>query len=347
MPRTPRPIILIGAGGIVRDAHLPAYRLAGFEVAAIVNRRTDHARQLAAEFDIPAVYGSVEEAVARHERDVVYDIALPAGLHTTVIAQLPEGSTVLLQKPMGESIAEARAIRDACRSRGMHAAVNFQLRYAPFVIAARALVARGAIGDLTDLEVRVAVDTPWHLWTFLESVTQAETFYHSIHYLDLVRSFLGDPHAVYAKTLRHPAASRIDGTRSTYLLDYGDTVRVTITANHHAPWGVDHQDAWIQWSGPEGAIRATMGMLKNYPRGEADRFEVCRITGDGPTWSTLPIEGSWFPHAFIGTMASVMRVAEGTDDTAPTDIEDAFRTMLVVDAAVRSSRDGGTNLVSA
>ena len=35
LPRTERPIVIVGAGGIVRDAHLPAYRLAGFRVHGI------------------------------------------------------------------------------------------------------------------------------------------------------------------------------------------------------------------------------------------------------------------------------------------------------------------------
>ncbi len=35
MPKHHRPIFIIGAGGIVNDAHLPAYRIAGFEVAGI------------------------------------------------------------------------------------------------------------------------------------------------------------------------------------------------------------------------------------------------------------------------------------------------------------------------
>ncbi|MGN6103204.1 MAG: gfo/Idh/MocA family oxidoreductase, partial [Devosia sp.] len=34
-PSTPRPIVIVGAGGIVGDAHLPAYRLAGFRVAGL------------------------------------------------------------------------------------------------------------------------------------------------------------------------------------------------------------------------------------------------------------------------------------------------------------------------
>lgn len=35
LPQSPRPIVLIGAGGIVRDAHLPAYAKAGFDVAGV------------------------------------------------------------------------------------------------------------------------------------------------------------------------------------------------------------------------------------------------------------------------------------------------------------------------
>ena len=36
-PKVARPIVMIGSGGIVHDAHLPAYRKAGFPVAALVD----------------------------------------------------------------------------------------------------------------------------------------------------------------------------------------------------------------------------------------------------------------------------------------------------------------------
>jgi predicted dehydrogenase len=38
LKNTPLPIVVIGAGGIVRNAHLPAYRKGGLAVAAIVDR---------------------------------------------------------------------------------------------------------------------------------------------------------------------------------------------------------------------------------------------------------------------------------------------------------------------
>src|SRR4029079_11882612 len=61
IPRSPRPIVIIGAGGIVRDAHLPAYRLAGFPVHGICDLEPERARALAQQFEIDRVFASSEE----------------------------------------------------------------------------------------------------------------------------------------------------------------------------------------------------------------------------------------------------------------------------------------------
>jgi predicted dehydrogenase len=342
LPETPHPIIIVGAGGIVRDAHLPAYRKAGFEIAGIVNRDRQKAADLARAFGIHTVFDTLDDAIAAAPAGVVFDIALPASLHAQTLAQLPFGASVLVQKPMGESLGEAREILETCTQRGLNAAVNFQLRYAPSVIAARDLIDQGVIGELLDLEVRVAVETPWHLWPFLDGIAFAEFYYHSIHYVDLIRSFLGEPRRVFAHTVSHPDAPNMDGSRSTYAFDYGDRVRATITTNHHMRYGRDHQEAWIQWLGSHGAIRTSLGVLMNYPQGVEDSFEIATFDHTGRLhWQRLDIPGTWFPDAFIGTMASVMRAADQPTEEPGTSVSDAFKTMLVIAAASTSARSGG------
>jgi predicted dehydrogenase len=80
----------------------------------------------------------------------------------------------------------------------------------------------------------------------------------------------------------------------------------------------------------------------NYPKGEPDAFDYCLYEGGGdPQWQSLPLAGSWYPHAFIGTMADLMRVANGEIGRHPTAVEDALRTMAVVEAAYASSATGG------
>jgi len=343
MPGKPRPIVLIGAGGIVNDAHLPAYRKAGFPVAGIFDLDASRAETTARAFGVPAVYPSLDSAVARAPKGAVFDVAVPASAIADILPRLPDGAGVLIQKPMGESIAQARLIRELARSKRLQAAINFQLRYAPVILAARSLIEQGAIGQLHDMEVRVTAYTPWHLWKFMETVPAAEITYHSIHHLDLMRSFLGQPRGIYAKSVRHPKASRIDGTSSDFALDYGDFTRCLITTNHHHEYGSRHQESYVKWEGSQGAIKAKLGVLLDYPKGVPDELEYCILEeGEPPVWRAVTPSGNWFPDAFIGTMASVMRRLEGSAPSIPTSVEDAYKTMILVDAAHRSSQVGAT-----
>jgi len=97
MPLHSRPIILIGAGGIVNDAHLPAYKLAGFWVAGIYDIDRERALRTAARFDIPLVYYSLEDMLARSPRSVIFDVAVPGSQILSILRQLPENSFVLMQ----------------------------------------------------------------------------------------------------------------------------------------------------------------------------------------------------------------------------------------------------------
>lgn len=341
--RSRRPIVLIGAGGIVHDAHLPAYRNAGFDVAAIFDKDATRAKSTAEEFGITHVPASLEEAVSTAAPNAVFDIATPASAYLELLEHLPDGRGVLLQKPLGEDLAEARRICDLCRRKKLTAAVNFQLRYAPAIRAARRMIAEGRIGTLHDMEIRVTVFTPWHLWTFLESKPRVEIVYHSVHYIDLVRSFLGDPASIYAKTMKHPKMQRLASTRSNLILNYGDIVRANVTTNHGHEYGLRHQESYVKWEGTEGAIKTRMGLLMDYPKGVPDEFEYCILgSGSEPEWTSQPIEGSWYPDAFMGPMSDLMCFLDGVTDTLPTSVDDAYRTMAVVEAAYESSASEGT-----
>lgn len=346
LPEQTRPIISIGAGGIVNDAHLPAYRKAGFELFGIVDLDRTKAQATAERFGIERVFDSLAEAVTAAPAEAVFDIAVPADAILGILPALPDGAATLIQKPLGEDLAAARAIRELVHAKRLTAAVNFQMRYAPYVLAARSLIEQGAIGEVHDIEVRVKVDTPWQLWSFFETLPRVEIVYHSIHYLDLMRSFLGEPRGLFAKTVSSPSSSNLASTRTNIALDYGDMVRANITTNHGHAYGLRHQESYVAWEGTEGAIKATMGLLLNYPTGEPDTFEYCRLGANGaPEWQTVALEGSWFPDAFIGSMASLMRFLEGSEATLPTAVDDAFNTMLLVEAAHHASDSGGVPIL--
>lgn len=346
LPVAPLPIVSIGLGGIVHDAHYPAYNIAGFDVVGGFDINSERATMMQARFGLPRIYGSLAEAIDAAPDNAVFDIAVPGSAIAEILREIPRGRAVLIQKPMGDDLAAARDILRICKERQLIAAINFQLRFAPFVIAARDMISRGLLGELYDIEFRVQCDTPWHLWEFLFPLPRVEILYHSIHYIDLIRSFCGTPKRVYAKTLSHPSAPNLrGGTRSMVIMDYGENPRVNVMTNHSHAYGAEKQQSYLKFEGSQGAIQIRAGLNMNYPVGAPDRFEYILLEdGSAASWRTLDVEGSWFPEAFIGTMASLMRYAKGESKTLPASVEDAIQTMATVEAAYESSESGGRPL---
>lgn len=346
MPVNPKPIMIIGAGGIVHDAHLPAYKKAQWDIAGIFDLNFEKAQHLANLFGITRVYNSLEELIAEAPKDVIFDIAVPASVLPTVLNLLPKNAMLMMQKPMGENIQEAKEILRICMDKNFIAAVNFQMRFIPSVATAKKIIESGLIGELHDIEIKMNIYHPWHLWEFLFKIPRMEMLYHSIHYMDLMRYFFGDPKGVYAKTLKHPNMMQLASTRSIIILEYDDIVKSHINTNHGHDFGLKHQESFIKFEGTKGAIKTTLGLNINYPEGVADTFEyVVREENKEPEWQSVQFEEAWFPDAFIGSMANLMCFTEGSTGTLINAAESAFKTMELVEAAYESSDGGSTKVV--
>jgi predicted dehydrogenase len=335
-PSRPRPIVLIGGGGIVRTAHLPTYRALGFPVAGVYDTRADAAAAVASEFSVDTVFPTLAAAAAAE--NVVYDVAVPGDQVLPILAALPAGAAVLIQKPMGPDLAAARAIRACCQERGLVAAVNFQLRFSPNVLAVRDLLAHDTLGQVVDVDVRIVIDQPWHLWTFLKSAPRLEVPYHSIHYLDTIRWLIGEPESVYCRVVRHPSMPDLADTRSSIILGFGDRVRCALTLNHTHRAGPRYRASQMVVEGLKGAARLTWGVNLAYPTGPADTLEIA----EQGEWRAVPLRGSWFITAFEGPMSNLQRFVAGEDARLVSGVDDAIKTMALVEACYVSSADGGT-----
>jgi predicted dehydrogenase len=345
LPETKRPIMIVGAGGIVRAAHLPGYCKAGFELAGITDLDMDKAQHLAEEFGVKCIFSNVEEAVSVLPDNTIYDLATTPDQFLKVLPLLPDGSAVLLQKPLGTSREETLAILELCKKKRLVAAVNFQLRFAPAMVAARYLIDEGFLGQIYDVEMRLTTHTPWEIFPLSERADRLEILYHSIHYIDLIRSFLGDPASLSAKTYGHPLKP-FESTRSTILFDYGHMLRAVINTNHDHDFGNRHQESYFKLEGTKGAVKIGLGVLLNYPNGVPDTFEYYLCTEDKKgEWRAPTIDGTWFPDAFTGSMASMIGYLDGTLPSLPTGIDDALRTMHWVECAYKSSSVGGVSAI--
>ena len=335
-PACPRRIVIIGAGAIVRSAHLPAYARLQYPIAGFYDIDPVRGRETAAAVPGACVFPTLDAAA--QQANVIFDLAVPGDQIAGILAQLPEGSAVLIQKPMGHDLAQARRILECCTERRLIATMNFQLRFSPNLLALRDVMARGGLGTLVDIDVRIVIDQPWHLWTFLAGTPRVEVLYHSIHYLDAIRWIAGEPRGVYCRGVGHPSTPQLTDTRSTIILDYGDRLRCSLVLNHTHRAGPRHQTSEMMVEGVHGAARLTWGVNLAYPSGPADTME---ITANGD-WVPVPLRGSWFTEAFEGPMSNLQRYVAGEDETLVGSVHDAIRTMAVVEACYLSSAQGGT-----
>jgi predicted dehydrogenase len=328
---------VIGAGSIVRDAHLPIYRRLNFPVAGIFDVNPVTARERADAFNIPRVFDSLDDTVKTP--GAVFDIAVPPDSIASIVEKLPKGSAALIQKPMGRDLADARRILAIARERDITAAMNFQLRFAPNMLALRDALERRLLGDVLDVEVRINLYTPWEYWAFLKGVPRLEILMHSIHYIDLLRSLFGEPRGVYCRGVRHPNLPDYPDVRTSIILDYGDLIRASLTMNHAHKFGPRYAVSELKVEGTHGAAIAKMGVNLNYPKGEPDTLEIARRDSG---WESIPLRGSWFLEAFEGPMANLQRFIAGEDAALVSPIDDACRTMALVEACYESSARGAT-----
>ena len=333
---------MIGAGAIVRSAHLPAYKRLGFPVAGLFDIRPDAARETAAQFAIPVVFSTLADVAA--VADAVFDVAVPGDQILSVLRCLPPGAPVLIQKPMGEDLPAARTILELCRERRLAAAINFQLRFSPNVLALRDLIDRRAIGELRDIEVRVVDRQPWEQWSFLKGAPRLEVLYHSIHYLDTIRAIAGEPRSVYCYAVAHPELEGFADTRSTIILDYADRIRCSLTMHHVHRHDPTHRASMLKVEGTAGAAVLTLGVNIEYPKGTPDHLVVAF---EPAVWTQVPLRGSWFTEAFEGPMSNLQRFVAGEDPALVSPVADAIKTMALVEACYQSSERGGTPIPAA
>ena len=274
-PSHPHPIAIIGAGAIVRTAHLPVYRRLGYPVAGVYDVNRAAAQQTAAMFDVDRVFHSLEEACAAD--GLVYDLAVPGDQILDILTKLPAGSGVLMQKPMGRDLDEARRICQIAHDRGLVAAVNLQLRFSPNMLALGDLIAMGCSGPSSTST------------SGSSSISRGTTGRFSkvprVSRCRITRSTTSTPsgrsrasrEGVYCRAVPHPELPRLRDTRSSIILDYGDRIRCSLVLNH------THR------AGPR--YRESRDAGRRHARGRAadDGSSTCRTRPVPPTrWRSLP-----------------------------------------------------------
>jgi predicted dehydrogenase len=330
---------ILGAGFIVNDCHLVAYRKAGFNPVAIASRTRASAERVAARHNISKVHDSYDDLLADPSIEVL-DIAVPPNAQLALIKQACERKTVkgiLAQKPLGMNYAEAVEAVRACEAAGIVLSVNQNMRYDPSVRAAKTLLENGAIGEPVFATIDMRAIPHWMPWQ--KDLGWVTLRIMSIHHLDCFRFWFGDPEGIYCSVRTDPRTQfpHTDGI-CTYILEYKNGMRcvgIDDTWTGPAKEGCPG-DQRIQWriEGTNGLAMGDIGWCKEpYTTPSTIRYAS---KGD-KTFHEPKFEQSWFPDAFIGTMGQLLVALETGKEPAISG-QDNLKTMSLVDAAYRSIR---------
>ena len=338
-PKCDYGIGVVGCGGIVNYAHLPAYKAHGLNILGCYDVNSEAAQSTARTHGIPTTFESLDDLLA-DSRIAIVDIAVPA-VEQRAIAEraLARGKHLLCQKPLAENLADAAAIAAAGRTARRKVAVNQQMRWSPGIAAAKRLVEEGCLGTPIDVQIQVSVDTPLHMWPWLNSAERFDLLYHSIHYFDSIRFLFGRPDTVTSRHTRFPGPITPAETKTITVFDYPAGLQGLVAVNH-----LDRtRDAYatFRFLGTEGLITGTIGLLYDYPRGRPDTLRVESSILSAEAVIDVGLEGSWIPDAFIGPMASLMDAIQ-RDATPITDAHDNLDTLRMVFGGYRSNAEGRT-----
>jgi len=338
----------IGAGFIMRDCHLVAYRDAGFNPQAITSLSLTESKAVATHHGIPKVYETWQELIRDPEIEIV-DIAIPPDAQLSVIRELVKQNDhikgVLCQKPLAMNYQEAKQIVEICNEAGIRLGVNSNMRYDQSIRALKSILNQGFLGEpvLATIEMRAIP----HWQEFLKKYDHVEILNMGIHHIDTFRYLFGDPERVTTVTRQDPRTkfSHIDGI-SQYTFQYSNGFMATSLDDVWAwPGEGTEKDIYIKWrvESMDGMAQGTIGWPK-YPEPTPSTLEFTSNQFPGkwirPKWDKV-----WFPDAFQGTMAQLLVAVEKNAEPEISGM-DNLTTMAIIDACYQSIKEQRTIYLS-
>ncbi|MFG3187173.1 Gfo/Idh/MocA family protein [Streptomyces nigra] len=340
------------------------------ELVTVAEEVPGRAEEAAARFGFATATRDWRE-VAADPRIKAVSVTAPNFLHREIgVAMAEAGKHLWIEKPVGLTAADARAVADAAARAGVHSAVGFNYRNAPAVEAARDLVAAGEIGTVTHVRIRLFSDYAAHPQGALTWRYERERGGSGVlgdlasHGADLARFLLGDIAALTADTAVFvPERARPTGATAGHTLATGELGPVE---------NEDYVNCLLRFaSGARGvleACRVSVGEQNNYgfevrgTRGavfwDFRRMGELRVSR-GTAYQDQPVAtvhvgpgdgefGAFQPGAanamgyddlkVIEAYRFLRSIAEDTPYGAT--LDDAVRSAAVLDAMVRSADSG-------
>ena len=300
------------------------------------------------------------------------DVCSPGDTHAEIaIAALEAGRHVLCEKPLANTVDEARAMVAAASraaSKGVRSMVGYSYRRVPAVALARRLVEQGRIGEIR--HVRASYQQDWIVdpefplvWRLQKDAAGSGALGDiGAHIVDMAQYLTGDlltgVSALTETFVRERPLPSGDGLGSVDVDDaalfLGRFAGGAVASFEASRFATGRKNALrIELNGSRGSLafdQERMNELEFYSEEEdPDTRGFRRILVTEPTH---PYVGAWWPpghglgyeHSFTHQAVDLVRdIAEGRDPVPS--FADGLRVQLVLDAVEKSAASGSWHTV--
>jgi predicted dehydrogenase len=329
-------VIQVGCGAMGRGWIEQALKIPDIQLVGLVDVNRSAAEAAVEKFHLTGttVFGSLTDALASSDADVVFDVTIPTAHESVVIESLRAGRHVLGEKPMTETLDSARRMVAAARESGKTYAVTQNYRYKSPIRSLKSFLTSNAIGPVEEAHVDFFIGA--HFGGFRDEMAYPLILDMSIHTFDAARFLTGArPVSVYCQSF-NPKRSWYKGDASAVVIfEMSDG----IVFSYRGSWCSEGQmTAW------DSAWRL-VGNSGTVTWDGNETFHAQAIKPDGKKGFHSELET--LPVPLVPLAASnhhgvmlefVTALKQGR--TPETDCEDNIQSLAMVLAAVESAKSG-------
>lgn len=207
-----RRIIQVGVGAMGRHWLEAILRSQQWELVALVDTNRETLRQVMEQYSLAgkSCFSDLEEALSKVEAEAVLDVTPPSSRKEVCLRALSSGKHVLSEKPLADTLENAKIIVEAAEKAGRLFMVSQSYRFQPAPRTIKKIIFEREIGEIgyVTISFHKGVKFPG---TFREIMDYPLVVDMSIHHFDLMRFLLGkEPLTVQARSWR-PSWSRFRG----------------------------------------------------------------------------------------------------------------------------------------
>lgn len=352
-------LIGIGKTGRTHLAALTAIKNSGLlklEITAICDTDKSKAKKVAKEFDIPVFYDDHEDLVNDENVDVVY-VCTPTSKHIGMVeAAARANKAVYCEKPLAHSCPQVGELNAVALDSSVKTSAGFILRYDPFLLYAKKLIANHDFGKPLLAHIRDDQQFPldkedYAQWRGENSVPGGGILLEQcIQDIDILKSFFGDVINVYAQVGFFTERSIED--QASLIMKHKDGTTSSIDAVWHLVERPDERI--IEFFFERGYIRITLESANNHLDYHLQGEGPARIHSENVEDVLLDHLGISSKNMALGVREPLVDLAINrhaalsyaflkaviSNETSSPNFQDAVAAHKIVDAAYESADKG-------